>query len=278
MNLVEIAAKLVLHPRAIVMLGTCDIRMKNSGSLPGLTPHYAMQGCPVVQYNGANAVEDPAPANIEFAFQETSFPLPSALQGYNAKQGNVVQLLFGRNGQAPTQPAYRLLREASAKVNAVAASKRQVFLVSLPILTPGQMGITTGRHYLLGLFEVDGTPIYLHPDAVAQGVFKAEYPADQRERSTAAQPAAPVVASWYEPMAAALSSVGLRGKELHETILKGRAQQLVDQGVAPSLEAGLALARQDAPAQSEAAPNGTPAKAARPAAAASAGKKLLKGK
>lgn len=244
MNVTEFAAKIQLHPRAIVMLGTIEIRNKMGGSLPGTTPHYAMAGCPIVQRNGNVIVEDHNAAEIEFHFQETGFPLPSASLSYSPKQGNIVQLMFGRAGMAPTQNAYRILFEASAKINQMVSTKRQVFLVSLPILTPGKMGVTTGRHYLLGIFETNGTPIWIHPDAL-QNVLKAEFPADQMERSTAAT-AAPAVpesthAAWYEDTKQKLASSGLKGHALHTTILRNRALFLQDKGIAPSYEAGLAL-------------------------------------
>ncbi len=285
MNLTEFAAQIQLHPRAIPMLGTLTPRMKNGETLPGTTPHYAMPNCPVVHRNGNVAVEEPNAAEIEALFQETAFPMPSALLAYSPKQGNLLQLMFGRNGQGPTQAAYRVLFEAAAKLNVVLQSKRQVFAVTLPILTPGQYGVVTGRHYLLGLFETDGTPIWIHPDAVAQNVFKAEFPADQHERSTAAEqaPAAQAAIAWYETMKTALAVTGLQGQTLHETILKARANQLVEQGAAPTVEAGLALAALDAPKPSEApAASTTTPKAAGPkkgpSQAQETGKKLLKKK
>jgi hypothetical protein len=194
--------------------------------------------------------------------------------------------MFGRNGQAPTQAAYRVLFEAAAKLNVVLQAKRQIFAVTLPIMTPGQYGVVTGRHYLLGLFETDGTPIWIHPDAVAQNLFKAEFPADQHERSTAAEQApAPqaVTTAWYETMKTALAVTGLQGQALHETILKARANQLVEQGAAPTVEAGLALAALDAPKPSEtpAAATTTPKPAGTkkaPSQAQETGKKLLKNK
>lgn len=257
----DLATKIELHPRALLLQGTLEGRMKNSGSLPGLTPHYAMPGCPVVIYDGANAVEDPNAAELEFNFMETGFPLPAALQGYSAKQGNMVQIMFGRNGQAPTQAAYRVLREASAKIAPLLGSKRQVFAASLPILTPGQYGVTVGRHYLLGLFDSDGTPIWLHPDALAAGTLRADFPHDQLERSTAAAAApqeapAPSTATnpWYETMRVALASTGLKGKALHTAILNARAHQLVEQGAAPNTKAALALATADLPSPDSLAP------------------------
>lgn len=263
MNIRELTTKIELHPRALMLQGTLEGRMKNSGSLPGLTPHYAMPGCPLVIYDGANAVEDPNAAELEFNFMETAFPLPAALQGYSAKQGNMVQVMFGRNGQAPTQAAYRVLREASAKIAPLLGSKRQVFAASLPILTPGQYGVTVGRHYLLGLFDSDGSPIWIHPDALAAGTLKTDFPADQQERSTAASapkeaPApAPANNPWYETMRVALASTGLKGKALHTAILNARAHQLVEQGAAPNSKAALALATADLPSPSD-SPNPKP--------------------
>ena len=259
MNTAELAQKLHLHPRAVVMSGTITLRMKNQGALPGLTPHYARPGCPVVSYAGANAVEEPSAAEIEFSFQESGFPLPSAMGAYSPKQGNLVQLMYGRNGAAPTQGAYRVLREASTVLSQVAEAKREVYLATLPILTPGQMGVTSGRHYLLGAFNGDGVALYLNPDAIEHQVLKAEFPAHQKERSTGGVSREPEAsASWYEALASAMATAtGLKGDKLYEVVLRARAQQLVDQGRAPDLKAGLAQAAQEAPkgaAQGKTAP------------------------
>lgn len=278
MNTTDFAARIQLHPRAIVMLGTAEGRMKNGGTLPGLTPHYAMPGCPLIQFNGANALEEPNPAEIEFSFQETGFPLPSALQSFSPKQGNFMQLMFGRNGQAATAAAYRVLREASSKIAPYIGSNRQIFAVSLPILTPGSLGVTAGRHYLMGLFETDGTPIWIHPDA--KSVFKAEFPADQRERSIAGAPSAPAAGSWYEPMRAALAYTGLKGKKLEDQVLKVRAGQLVEQGVAPDMKTAMAIASADLSTRNAASEGPgvaqEPPKAAQPASSRQdSGRKLM---
>jgi hypothetical protein len=129
----------------------------------------------------------------------------------------------------------------------VAEAKREVYLATLPILTPGQMGVTSGRHYLLGAFNGDGVALYLNPDAVEQQVLKAEYPTHQKERSTGGVSREPEP-SWYEALASAMATAtGLKGDKLHEVVLRARAQQLVDQGRAPDLKAGLAQAAQEAP-------------------------------
>lgn len=245
----ELAAKIELDRRAIVMAGTLAPRLKNQGSLSGLTPHYAMPGCPTVRYTEQGAaVEEPNSAEIEVSFQELGFPLPSALAGYAAKQGNLIQVMFGRNGQPPSQAEYRVLREAGTLLARALEAKREVVVASLPILSPGQMGATVGRHYLIGLFDTHGKALWLHPAAVERGVLKAPWPEHQKERSMAEAPLPTTPAApWYEPLAARLREAGVKGKALHDTVLRARGQQLVELGVAPSLEAGIAIARLEAP-------------------------------
>ena len=282
MNARDLASTLNLHPRAVLMFGAFVTRMKNKGTLPGLTPHYAMAECPMVQFNGANAIEEANAAEIEANFMETGFPLPSALRPYSSRQGNLIQLAFGAAGQAPTQAAYRALREASGIFNTLANTKRQVWIATLPILTPGSMGVISGRHYVVGIWNEDGAPLWVHPDALAAGLFKGEFPAEQKERNLGEVPAtaAPTLESWYEPMRAALEAAGLKGDALHQTILRARATKLMEQGVAPTLEAGIALAQADLTSMGlEPATKGKAAKPAAPAAAPSStkatGRKLL---
>lgn len=283
----ELAAKIDLDRRAIVMAGTLTPRMKNQGALPGLTPHYAMPGCPPVRYTEQGAAaEEPNSAEIELSFQEMGFPLPSALAGYAAKQGNLIQVMFGRNGQSPTQAEYRVLREAGTLIGRALEAKREVIAATLPILSPGQMGATVGRHYLIGLFDSHGKALWLHPAAVERGLFKAPWPEHQKERSVVEVPvpAVAVTATWYEPLATKLRAANIKGKALHETVLRARGQQLVELGVAPTLEAGTAIARLEAPepgAARKAPPAPAPAQApaqhpeAATPASTGTGKKLM---
>lgn len=280
----ELAAKVELDRRAIVMAGVLVPRTKNNGALPGLTPHYAVPGCPVVRYTEAGAaVEEPSAAEIEVSLQETGFPLPSALAGYAAKQGNLLQIMFGRNGQPATQAEYRVLREAGTLLGRALEAKRELVVASLPILTPGMGGVTTGRHYLVGVFDTHGKAVWLHPAAIERGLLKAPWPEHQKERSTAEArvPETAPAAPWYEPLARKLREAGVKGKALHETVLRARGQHLVELGVAPSLEAGVAIARMEAPEPGTKKPAadqhpeaGTPAPAKAPEAAP-AGKKLM---
>ena len=277
MEMIDFARQLKLHPRCTLLFGRILRRAKNKGTLDGLTPHYAEGGCPTVVYSGANALEQPSAAEIEMMFEETSFPVPSALRSFSPRQGNLIQLLYGALGQAPTQAAYRVLREASAVLGSIVDRQAQVYAATLIVLTPGQYGVMTGRHWLLGVFDLNGTALWLNPDAVDAKALDAPYPASQKERSASAAGGHVAVAPWYDTMRAALAATGLKDPQLHETILRARAQQLLDNGTAPTLEAGLALATADAPKEPSAAATpaagsappgaGAPAKPAGPTAA-----------
>jgi hypothetical protein len=254
-NIREFSARLKLHPRAVILQGRIKFRVKNAGGLPGLTPHYAMPECPIVQYVGANVVEEPNAAEIEFQLLENEFPLSSALLPFSQKAGNLVQLIYGQRGKGPTQGAYRVLREAAAAFGRI-GERGEVFLVAFPILTPDKFGINSGRFYFLGMWAVDGTPIYLNPDAVDGKVFLAPYPTEQKERMATNAPAVAAAAVWYNAVSSALRATGLKGQKLHQAVLKARARQLVEEGTAPSLEAGLAMAETEAPKTPQEAQSG----------------------
>jgi len=241
MNATDLARRLKLHPRALVLTGKISERKKNSETLSGFTPHYAMKGCPIVQYQGANALEQPNTAEIEFVFNEADFPLPSILP---PKSVNLAQLVFGREGQAPSQGAYRVLREAGSLLKTLADSKRDVYLVAMPVFKPGQYGVASGNLYPLAVLGAEGTPLWVHPEA-QERVLTCDYPAQQKERSLAEtrseeRTEREAMEEWYRPLARALQ-VHLKGDALHDAVISARAQQLVDRGSAPSLKAARTL-------------------------------------
>ncbi len=263
MTTFDLANRIKLNPRAVILAGRIEFREKRSGGgdskIPALVPHYAEQGCPVVQYAGTSAVSVPSAAEIEFTLVESSnFPVPALLRTF-PKQKNLVMLIYGADGQSPTPAAYRVLREAATLINNLGQG-REAMAVLLPITTPAAYGVNNGRYCLLGLFTSAGEAIWLNPDAVDSKMFQGvPYPPAQLERAASNAPAQAAASVWYDAMAAALAGTGLKGAELRHSILHARAKQLLDQGVVSSLEAGLAIATEEAPTVNTEAKTPTPA-------------------
>jgi hypothetical protein len=243
MNAYDLAAKIKLTPRAVVLSGRIDYRQKQG--MPALTPHYAEKGCPIVQYQGANAIERPNAAEIEFGMIEAANPVPAIARTF-PKQKNLCMLIYGHDSQAPTQAAYRVLQEASSIFGKV--GQQDVHVAALPVTTPAMGGINNGRFVILGLFDAAGRPLWLNPDANdAQAFQGVPYPDGQAERSASNAPASAQAAVWYNAIASVLAGTGLKGDALRSATLNARARQLVDEGTAPTVEAALAMATADAP-------------------------------
>lgn len=294
----EFAAKIRLHPCATIRVGRLTDREKTTGDaktkFSGLTPHYAAQGCPLVEWSGNKPMAESNGAQIEFHFEEdlaASFPgfdKGSWIPYNGLRKGTLVQLTYGKLGMAPTTSAYQVLREAGMILNKLKTAGKKVFLVSYPWLSPGAMGAIVGRFHLLGFFSLEGEPLFISPEAIDNGVFQADWPADQKERSIvgslAAQAAAQAETSWYEDLKGVVLSINgkAKGAELHKAILNARASQLVQRGLAPDLPTALITATAEAPA-AQAAPAPAPAPepkkvAPKPTQASSrgtSGKKLL---
>lgn len=235
----ELALAIKLDSRASLLHGQLEARSK--GPISGFTPHYATAGCPVVEFLGdGRARPEPQGAEIEFLLVEDDFPLPRTRTSFAAKQGNLVQLLYGRQGQAPTGGEYRVLREAGVRIQQTFQTRQPVYLASLPILTPDRYGIMSGRHYLLGLFDNSGQALWLNPAGLEGHVLTAAYPESQRERSC--EDLAQAVehgTEWYAALRTrAIKLVEKAGEKptegrVHNEVVTLRAQLYVEQGLAP---------------------------------------------
>lgn len=300
MNIQEFAAKIRLHPCASVRVGRVMDREKSTGEakvkFSGLQPHYATAGCPMVEWAGDRPLPFDNGAQVEFHFEEDqAASFPGMERGswipYSAlRKGTLVQLTYGRQGVAPTLGAYRVLREAGFLLNKIKASGKKVFLVSYSWLSPGTMGSVVGRNHLLGIFSLEGEPLFISPEAMDNGVFQAEWPEDQKERTVAGNPAAHAAiqadAAWYEELKGVILTFNpkAKGDELHQSIIKARAAQLVQRNLAPDLESAIITAAMEAQASATAAATPAPAAApkatpkATPASSRAASGKALLGK
>lgn len=290
----ELAAKIQLHPCASIRVGRLTDREKTTGEnkakFSGLIPHYSVGGCPLVEWNGDQPIQVGNGAQIEMHFEEdltASFPgfEKGSWVPYNGmRKGTLLQLTYGRQGISPTTGGYRVLREAGMLLNKVKASGKKVFLVSYAWLSPGSMGAVVGRFHLLGLFSLEGEPLFIAPEALDNGIFKAEWPTDQKERSLAgslgAQAAAQAETDWYEDLKGVVLSINpsAKGAELHKSILNARASQLVQRGLAPDLATAMVTVTAEVPSPLPTAPATPPKKpAAKPASSSrgTSGKKLM---
>ncbi len=287
----EFATKIQLHPCASVRVGRLTDREKATGEnkikFSGLTPHYAISGCPLVEWNGDQPIQVGNGAQIEMHFEEdltASFPGfdKGSWVPYNGlRKGTLLQLSYGRQGISPTAGAYRVLREAGMMLNKLKASGKKVFMVSYAWLSPGSMGAVVGRFHLLGLFSLDGEALFIAPEAIDNGIFKAEWPADQKERSLAgspgAQAAAQAEAGWYEDLKGVVLSINpsAKGADLHKSIINARASQLVQRGLAPDLATAMITVTAEAPSVLPTAPVKPAPKATAASSRGTSGKKLM---
>lgn len=251
MNSIELAKKISLDPRAVVLTGTFRERVKNSdsGQISGFLPHHAMRGCPVLQFgaDGELVPVQPEAGAIEADFSEQPMAETSAITNSYGRPLNMVHLMFGRQGVAPNHGEARVLKEAGETFRR--AIGQVTHLVALPVFTSAQYGVAAGRLFPLGLFTQNGDAIWVNPVATGK-LLKADYPSTQVQRSVAATPAvqasAQPKANWYELTSTMLAkSTKLTGKKLHDLVLDSRANQLVIAGQAPDLAAGLRQAKQD---------------------------------
>lgn len=246
MNSTELATRLKLHPRAVILTGTLRERTKNSdtGAISGYLPHFAVKGCPPVAFtsNGEPSPSLQDGAAIEADFAESQPVMPTVVGSYG-RTLNMIHLIFGSQSNPPNASQMKLLREAGEILRS--SQGKTVHLIALPVLSAAQYGIAQGRLYLLGLFGEDGTPLFVHPDAVGHTITTA-YPQNQKVRTTqpvavvatpvqTPAPAVTATATWYESMKQAIASVtDLKGVQLHKKTLAARADQLVkSQGLSP---------------------------------------------
>ena len=256
MNSLELAKNIALAPRAVILTGNLTERFKNSeadqAKISGFEPHYAMTGCPRVQFNPHDEFipMQQAGAAIEASFTE-QFTQPefSAIATNYGRALNMVHLQFGRQGLTPTPTEAKVLREAGELLKR-ASGGQALHLVAFPIFTSAAYGVAAGRLYPLGVFNQAGEALWLNPLAVGT-LLQAAYPATQIQRSMTAPvviaaPAAEPKTNWYATMSASLGkATKLTGAPLHNLVLGQYADQLVLQGKAADRKAALEIAKRE---------------------------------
>jgi len=218
MDAATLATQIKLLPRACVLHGIIGLRQKNKGALKGTTPFYLVKDNPTVDYR-ANGEISPfaAAAGIEVVIHE----LPNKLSVFAGarKVSNFGQVAFGSNGVPPQIEQYLVLREVGQILERI-TDRSPVFVVSVPIMAPGEYGTTLGVHSIAGIFNLDGSPIWIHPSALDTGLLDAPFPGAQVHRSLTSAGSTPAAAN--NPIAQlrdGLAAAGLAGAGLETALI-----------------------------------------------------------
>lgn len=246
LELRELHTRIRLHPRAILLAGTLDDKLK--GGLPGSQPHYIGSGVTRVAFNDATGdpiVINPGSIQAEVKLKEMEHPMPSVYCG--GSPDNTIQLTIGeRNCGQVAIHLVRVIREFGEVVRRLSDSKAHVIVAGLPTQTPGNYGVPVGRIFPMGIFALDGSPLWIFPDALLAGVIKSPYPAGQKERATSQMGAVGTSGKpqWYESLENVASMVnGVKTPyDKQQFIFNLHAQNLVKQLQAKSVHEGMIMA------------------------------------
>lgn len=268
----SLAHQLELDPRCIILSGHLEERSKQDGKITGTTPHYAAKGNAVIPFgaDGNPTYLEPMNAEVEINLREardaaSALPIGDVFFFNGAKASGLLQVMVGRNGDKPTIPEARMLRETGNILADLANRRVQVHVVALPILTSGMGGVIMGRYLPLGIFDMaSGATIWLFPRALGhlKGITFPDYQKERYIDAPAAAKSASGKPTWYAEQEMALGEF-LKGAQLRDRILQTRAKFLFQEGHVPSLEEGMKVALADL---GEAGP--APASTAAPATAA----------
>ncbi|AHF94983.1 hypothetical protein OPIT5_00175 (plasmid) [Opitutaceae bacterium TAV5] len=247
----ELARKIDLSPRAIVLTGRIRERLKKSMS--GFTPHYPIKDSPPLEYGQDLTVVNQLTEGsaIEADFAEAVNETVLSLAATYGRTSNMVHLQFGRQGTPASATEARILFEAGEAFKRSAG--QPTHLAALPTFAPGAYGAVAGRLVPLGLFSETGDPVWLHPAAVGT-LLKAAFPVSQKFRTLSPapvveappEPAFTPVENWYEVMRTNLAkTTKFTGMKLHNTVISSYANMLVVQGKAPDITTANKQAREE---------------------------------
>lgn len=248
----ELAKKLSLDARAMILTGSFRERVKASGAgqISGFSPHYTIKGVPLMEIaEGQVASPQQEAVAIEADFAEkASRPELAAITGGYGRALNMVHLLFGRTGTPPNSAEAAVLIEAGKIFRE--SMGQPTYLAAVAVLSTGAYGVAQGRLAPIGLFNAQGESLWIHPIA-KDTLLKADYPQQQTQRSL--QPAPPVVEAvaparhWYEQLSEIRSKQApkVTGQKLHEAVIERQADTLVIYGQARNKTEAMATAKRE---------------------------------
>lgn len=187
---------------------------------------------------------------IETSIQFADSDFPDAyLSARSTKAWGRVMLTVGQRGLGPSPSEIACIQELSAILQGISASDdargrmvaagKPIILASYVAMSSGGMGSVEGRLVPVGIFDAEGTPIWLHPTAVSRGVLKAPWPKDQKVRDLKVKEGvpSPIAAAhlpqqWYPAAIASVRAINpdLKGEALVLAALNHRVEALKTEG------------------------------------------------
>jgi hypothetical protein len=193
MDHTTLVSQIRLHPRASLLKGEFFERKKAGGTFSALMPHYATSGIPPVQFEA----ETGEPINIqghgaeiELNFREND-PCIQTLTARHFSNHILVQLMYGKRGESASKSACRVLREASTCFTKLIDTKKELYLAGLFVLKVSG-GSSDGLLIPLGVFNLDGTTIWVNPEAIELKLLSTTFPNTQIEQNSKDE------AHWYD--------------------------------------------------------------------------------
>lgn len=234
--------------RYVRLDGAFFMRKKTGRS--GAVPHYLVQGVDAVSFDSNGEPRDivGAAMAVEVGFNEVKPPV-GLPRGKDTLL--IVQLVAGGKGYPATPSEAKMLDELGRVLDGLISKRQRVVVIAAPYSTAEQYGMASGRFAPIGIFDEDERPIWLHPTAIADGVLKCPWPGNQVCRGLSKEgapeqggaPASGPIPGWYTESVSVLSAKGLTGDRLMLAACQGQGAMLHAAGVAPSLEAGVELAK-----------------------------------
>jgi len=240
MEHVALVHQIKLHPRVSLLRGEFFERKKAGGTFSALIPHYATNGIPAVQFDKNTGepinIQDHG-AEIEINFRECD-PKIQTLNARHFSNHILVQLMYGKRGESATKSACRILREASTCFANLINTKKVLYLAGLFVLKVSG-GSSDGLLIPIGVFNLDGTTIWVNPEGIELDLLTVQFPNMQVEQNSKDE------TNWYDRIHNNLKHI-FCGKELHGRILESRANTLLEVGKVKTRKAGLVMASKDA--------------------------------
>lgn len=240
MDHMTLVRQIKLHPRASLLRGEFFERKKAGGTFSAVIPHYATSGIPAVQFEAGtgNPINIQSHgAEIELNFREND-PSIQALTTRHFSNHVLVQLMYGKKGESASHAACRALNEASACFAKLMDTKQELYLAGLFVLKVSG-GSSDGLLVPLGVFNLDGSTLWVNPEAIELKLLAVPFPNSQVEQSSKDE------AHWYDRVRDNLKHL-FQDEELHDRILESRAGALLESGMVKTKKAGLTLAYKEA--------------------------------